>query len=84
MLRVKKVDVTPIAEMMAVKLENMGTMKWQEIVTAIVMGTTVVFWILGSRVNIAAASVSIFATMVLVSLGVLTWNECLEEKQVIL
>ena len=41
---------------------------------------TVVFWISASALNLDAAAVSIMGVMILISMGIITWQDCLGEK----
>ena len=66
--------------MMSIKLKEMGPMTYDEIATAVVMLLTVSFWVMGATLHVDAAAVSIIATMVLISMGVLKWDDCLKEK----
>ncbi|RDY08666.1 Dicarboxylate transporter 2.1, chloroplastic, partial [Mucuna pruriens] len=72
---------TPEAPALAVKkLENMGPVSQNEWIMIGTMLLAVSLWIFGDTIGIASAVAAMIGLSILLLLGVLDWNDCLNEK----
>jgi DASS family divalent anion:Na+ symporter len=72
---------TPEAPVAATKaLREMGPLRDQESKMVVGLGVTVALWIFGSQIGVSAALAAMIGLSILICLGVLTWNDALEQK----
>ncbi len=72
---------TPEAPQIAKEhLQELGKIKWQELVTLAVFLLMMVFWIAGPHLGIDSTTVALAGISILVITGVLTWNDLITEK----
>ena len=61
-------------------LKELGKVKWQEWVTLSVFILMMIFWIAGPYLGIDSTTVALGGITILVTTGVLTWNDLITEK----
>jgi len=72
---------TPEAPIMAdKKLQEMGPLSSNEAKMVGGLGITVVLWIFGAQLGVSAALAAMIGLSILICLGVLTWDDALEQK----
>lgn len=72
---------TPEAPIAAAKaLKELGPMRGAEAKMCFGLGITVSLWVLGSTLGVSAAVAAMIGVSILICLGVLTWNDALEQK----
>ena len=64
----------------AAKLEEMGPITLAEQIVLTVMGGLVILWIFGASFGIAAPVAGMLGLCALIGTGVLTWQDCIQEK----
>jgi DASS family divalent anion:Na+ symporter len=74
----KETPEAPIAA--AERLKEMGPLRGNEAKMCFGLGITVAMWIFGPQIGISAAVAAMIGLCVLILLGVLTWNDALEQK----
>ena len=74
----KETPEAPIAAAQALK--EMGRMGDQETKMCVGLAITVTLWIFGAQIGVSAALAAMIGLSILMCLGVLTWNDALEQK----
>ncbi|EYU30970.1 hypothetical protein MIMGU_mgv1a024810mg [Erythranthe guttata] len=77
-----EIKVTPDAPDMAKrKLEQMGPVKRDEWIMILTVLLTIALWIAGEAINMASVVAALIGLAILLLLGILDWDDCLNEKQ---